>query len=439
MRPATSLSYAHLGAFESTKIHGSGEDILSTTRHLERWRHDLGLLHGAGIRDLRYSVPWHRIEISPGEWDWRWMDQPMRFFERNGMRPILDPLHHTSFPDWLTGGFANPNFPALYQRFVEAVARRYDWVAQYTVFNEPLPTTLFCSYTGMWYPHGCSEREFASMAVNVGKAICMAGAALKKMNPRVELVHIDTCEHHQAADRRSEAWAEFANLRRFLLHDLALGRLDRDHPLRPYLLTHGVTRDELAWFEDHPAVFDVLGLDYYLHSEMEWAWSGTLKRADIRLPCERPRGFASVAHDYVKRYRLPILLGETNLRGTVTDRLTWLKFMEEQCERVVQDGVDFRGFCWYPSIDSTDWCHCCTKCTFSVDPQGIWRLDRQRRKRHPSILSEYYALLASGQARSKDIPAYRFHNGLEEQLRGYRGLMSHWDRWQDPGELEFVA
>jgi hypothetical protein len=69
----------HYGAFESTKIHGCGTDILETTRHIERWRHDLGLLHAAGIHDLRYSAPWHRLEHVPGSFDFRWMDGPMRF------------------------------------------------------------------------------------------------------------------------------------------------------------------------------------------------------------------------------------------------------------------------------------------------------------------------------------------------------------------------
>ena len=83
------------------------------------------------------------------------------------------------------------------------------------------------------------------------------------------------------------------------------------------------------------------------------------------------------------RAKVPVMLSETNLRGSYLDRLTWLKFMEEQCETLARE-LDFRGFCWYPSIDSTDWCHLCTKATGTVDPQGIWRLDRNRWKRHAS-------------------------------------------------------
>ena len=431
--------YAHLGAFESTKIHGSGQDVLGTTRHIECWRHDLDLLASSGIRELRYSVPWHRIEHTPGRWDWRWMDGPMQYFAQSGMRPILDPLHHTSFPDWLTDGFANPQFPSLYERFLTQFARRYPWADRYTVFNEPLPTVLFCSYTGMWYPYGSSDREFVDMSVNVSKAICRASAALRQINPQVRFVHIDTCEHHQALDKRSEQWVRFANQRRFLLHDLALGRVDAEHELLPYLRTNGLSEDDRAWLADHPARFDVLGLDYYHHSEIDWYWDQRLRRANIRFPCEQPLGFASVAKQYVNRYRVPVILSETNIRGSVTDRLTWLKFMEEQCEQLVTEGVAFTGFCWYPSIDSTDWCHCCTKCTHSVDPQGIWWLDQQRWTRHASELSEWYAKLAQGEASAQDVPAYHFQPPLNHDLQGYLRLMRHWPLWQQPEGIPEVA
>src|SRR3954469_9115212 len=158
--------YAHYGAFESTKLIGTGTDILGTSRHIERYKEDLELLYAASLRDLRYSVPWHRIEREPGKFDFHWFDGAMSCMQSLGMRPILDPLHHVSFPDWLEQGFANPDFPWLYEHFIVAIARRYPWANLYTVFNEPLPTTLFCSYTGWWYPHQKSDNHFVAMAKN---------------------------------------------------------------------------------------------------------------------------------------------------------------------------------------------------------------------------------------------------------------------------------
>jgi beta-glucosidase/6-phospho-beta-glucosidase/beta-galactosidase len=431
--------FPHLGAFESTRIHGAGADILGTTRHIELWEQDLQMLRGAGISELRYSIPWHRIEVSPGEFDWRWMDGPMGFLERHGMNPIVDPLHHTSFPDWLDQGFDNVDFPELYVRFLREFAERYPWVERYTIFNEPLPTTLFCSYTGMWYPHGASDDHFVRMALNVGKAICLSAEMLQQARPGVKFVHVDTCESHYASDRRSEEWVRFANERRFVMHDLVLGRIGKDHPLYAYMKKHGASDDALDWMIDHRMRFDVLGLDYYFHSEIEWYWDRELGRANISYPCSVPRGFALVARDYVERFDLPVILTETNIRGTITDRLTWLKHMEEQVEALAESGADVRGFCWYPSIDSTDWCHCCTQCTNSVDPQGIWWLDQARWTRHASVLSENYSKLAKGEITSRDLPAYMLSPEVRRDLRGYMKFMNHWTEWIDRDDVGKVA
>ena len=423
----TCAPFPHLGAFESTRLIGSETDILGTTRHIERWESDLELLRSAGLTELRYSVPWHRIEREPGIFDFTWIDGPMKYMHAHGMDPILDPLHHVSFPCWMDQGFANPEFPVLYERFILRLARRYPWANRYTVFNEPLPTTIFCSLNGLWYPHYASEDSFVRMAVNNARAICRASQALRRVNPHVKFVHVETAETHRALDKRSEEWTDFANCRRFMMHDLILGAVTPAHELYPYLTAHGFTTEQMQWFIDNRASIDVLGLDYYVHSEMEWYWDNELQRANIRGPVSQPDGFARIGKVYADRFRLPVLLSETNLRGSYLDRLTWLKFMEEQCE-VLASQVDFRGFCWYPSIDSTDWCHLCTKATCTVDPQGIWGLDEQRWDRHASELSEYYIRLARGYIRSADIPAYGFSPNTAEGLAGFEGLMAHWPK-----------
>ena len=415
-------SYPHFGAFESTKIHGTSHDILSTTRHIEYWREDVEMLKAAGICELRYPVPWHRIENTFSDWDWRWLDGPLQLMHRLGMRPILDPLHHVSFPDWLHNGFAHSEFPQLYARFVGKIAERYPWVDRYTVANEPLPTTILCAQTGAWYPHKRTDTDFVLMATNVARAICQATAELRDANPQVELVHIDSCEHHEALDLKSVRWVEHANQRRFLFHDLILGRMDGTHPLLPYLRAHGFDTDQQRWFQDHQVEIDVLGLDYYAHSEIDWQWSTAEKRSVIRFPCKRPRGFAEVAGDYVRRYRLPILLSETNVGGTPTDRLTWLKFMEQEAEKVAAF-ADFRGFCWFPSIDATDWNSLCTRADKCLSPVGIWSLNEDCATRECSELSQWYVRLAKGEATSSDLPAYPFAPPLDDDLHGYLPLM----------------
>jgi len=88
--------------------------------------------------------------------------------------------------------------------------------------------------------------------------------------------------------------------------------------------------------------------------------------------------------------------------------------------------ADFRGFCWYPSIDSTDWCHLCMKATGTVDPQGIWCLDGDRWKRHSQRTLGLLHTAGQGTANAADLPAYVFKPGHGQRLVGYQNLMSHW-------------
>lgn len=418
-----------ISGFESTHIFGTQTDVLQTTRHTEFFEADLRKVKESGISLLRYSAPWHSIEKEPGVFDWRWMDRAVECLQQFGIAPIFDPLHHTSFPEWLTEGFANPQFPAAYLKFVAALAERYPWVKHYTVINEPFVTAWFCGGEGFWYPYRRGGENFVPMILNVCRAINLVSRMLVETIPDVKLIHVDAAEKHRPTDTESEAQAAFGNAARFLVQDLILGDVTEEHQLYAYLRENGATSDALAWFAENPARIDVLGLDYYSHCELEWCQSGRI------YPNRSPEGFVPVALDYVDRYHLPVMLTETNIRGCITDRLSWLKFMVEQCEtleaEIAPRGISFEGFCWYPFIDSTDWDTLVTEANGRVDPQGIFWLDERCEKRNASELSEIFAALARGQITSKDIPAYHFLPPLDRTLKDFLPLMAHWD-WKEP-------
>jgi hypothetical protein len=129
------------------------------------------------------------------------------------------------------------------------------------------------------------------------------------------------------------------------------------------------------------------------------------------------------------------MLSETNIRGYVSDRISWLKYMVEQCETLEEilkaRKLPFEGFCWYPFIDSTDWCSLLTKANCNIDPQGIFWLDCDSKKRNTSELSEIFEALTRGEITSKDIPAYHFQAPLDRVLKNFLPRMSHW-QWKDP-------
>ena len=424
MTEVTSGSIPFLGAFESTYQPVHDRDVLETTEHDLRWRDDLRLMATCQVRRLRYPLRWHRIEPEPGRFEWDHTDEVLGFMQDQGLAPVVDLLHHTSYPRWL-GDLSSPRFEPAFLRFVEAVAERYPWLPGYTVCNEPFTTFLMCGQEGVWPPHWKGLDGFLRLALNVFPGVTAASRALRELLPAAEHLHVEACERHTWSTAEGEAFARMTNDRRFLLTDLLVGRaIEPDRPFVQDLLRVG--GEDLLTVE--PGHVDVLGLDYYAHNQ--WEWSGT--GMGTTMPRD-PVPLAGLIIEYCDRYGLPCALGETNIRGYASDRATWLKWTLEQCEQARDSGVDVRGYCWFPFIDSADWGSLLAECVGAIDPVGAFWLD-QNMDRRPSSMSLSYALAASGTP-STSLPAYRLRLPVARWLEGWLQHMSAWE-WRPPLENE---
>ncbi|MDB5663806.1 family 1 glycosylhydrolase [Cypionkella sp.] len=420
------LSY--LTGFEGTQMFGHGIDVLDTSEHAVRYKEDLRRLAADGLREFRCCIPWHKIERVRGIFDWAWTDRYLAQVRRLDLIPIVDPLHHTSFPQWLGDGFANPDFPDVYEAFVRAFAQRYPWITDYTVINEPVATAILSGFTGDWYPHWRDREGVARIILGKVRAIHRVTATLKKIVRGLRIVHVDTCERHHALDPASQDHTDFSNDLRFAVLDLLLGRMDSTHPLYALFVENGMTGQDVARFRESPARIDVLGLDFYAHSELGWTVDG--QSDDFR-----PWGFKRVALEYVERYDLNVMLSETNVRGRIEDRISWLKYMVGESEDLAVElekrNRRFEGFCWYPYIDSTDWCSLCREPNRRIDPQGIYYLS-QSFDRKPSQLSEIYAKLVAGEIGSAEIPAFRMEDTVLTDRRVGKFLVHMTDfEWKE--------
>src|SRR3954447_17794817 len=163
-----------IGGFESTYMPAHDTDVTETNGHDTRWRDDLALLRRAGVTRLRYPIRWHRIERSPGHYDWSHTDAVMEHMAEHGMHPIVDLVHHTSYPLWLDRGLADRRFRSAYLRYLERFAMRYPWVEEYTLFNEPFATLFLCGGEGVWPPYERGIDGFARLLGNVLPVIAEA-------------------------------------------------------------------------------------------------------------------------------------------------------------------------------------------------------------------------------------------------------------------------
>jgi len=419
MTPTTSIPF--VGAFESTYQPAHDRDVLETTEHTLRWRSDLALMRACNVDRLRYPVRWHRIERAPGEFDWTETDRVLGHMHDTGMEPIVDLLHHTSYPQWL-GDLSSTTFGNAFLRFAEAVAIRYPWLPGYTVCNEPFTTFLMCGQEGLWPPHWTGLEGFARLAANVFPAVTAASRALHDLLPAAQHLHVEAAEHHTASTTPGAAYARLANDRRFLLTDLLVGR--EIEPARPFATALATVPrgDELLMVE--PGHVDIVGLDYYAHNQ--WHWSGAAVGTNVS---PDPKPLSDLIVEYADRYRRPVMLSETNISGFVSDRASWLKYTLEHCEMARDRGVDVQGYCWFPFVDSADWASQLAECEGEIDPVGVFWLD-EHLDRRPSTMSAAY-MSAAGGSPSRALPAYRFRSPVSDWLQGWHSQMKHWE-WQEP-------
>ncbi len=417
--PARGHRVPFIGAFESTFHPRHDRDVGDFNGHWEQWNGDLDALLRAGVRRVRYPMRWHRIEAWGGAYDFSATDRELGYLREHGVEPIIDLVHHTSYPAWLDDGFRDRRFPGAYRAYAEAVAARYPWITSYTLFNEPFATLFLAGHQALWPPYDRGMAGFVRLAKNVLPAICAVARQWAGALPDARHIWVDTCEHHAGTPGEPSQYAALANDRRHVLLDLVLGHdLDEKRPFLRQLIDAG-GGDLLSL---PPIKVDVLGLDYYCHSE--WWYDETGGHS----PSARPLGFSALAQQYSQRYGLPMMLTETNLRGLPSDRASWLRHMLEQYEVAVDRGVPLEGFCWFPHVDSCDWDSLLARPAARPDPVGVLSLGADRGRIRTSFSAAWEAA-ASGTP-SAGLPAYRFQAPCDAQLSGLLSHMAHW-LWQE--------
>jgi beta-glucosidase/6-phospho-beta-glucosidase/beta-galactosidase/ribosome modulation factor len=413
-----------IGGFESTYQPGHDVDVAESTGHVDRREADLQLLRSCGVRRTRYPIRWHRVERHPGVFDWSETDRVFELFEATQLSPIVDLVHHTSYPAWLRHGFADPAFPSAYLRYVEAVFDRYPAIAEYTLFNEPLATLFLCGHEAIWPPYGRGMEDLIVLLRNVLPVVAEASRRCRVHRPTASHMWCDTCERHTGSRTSGRRYAAYANDRRFFVLDALLGHTSHvktaERPFIVDLLAH----DGGDLLEIEPGHVDLVGLDYYAHCQWHFGPSGG------SAPTTCPPPLSDLMAEYAARYQRPVWLAETNLRGYPTDRATWLKYVLEQCELAVEHGVDVRGLCWFPFIDSCDWDSLLQRANCNIDPVGVFGVDASG-QRLESAMSASYTMAARG-ASSHELPAYEWCEPVASWLTGWAPQMATWERSQPP-------
>lgn len=364
---------------------GIRRDQLELTGHRERFAEDFAILADMGITHLRYGVPFHLVARNDRELDWTWTDAALMALREQHLEPIIDLLHF-GVPDGLTG-FGDPALPARFVSYAAAFADRYPWVRWYTPVNEPFITALFSARNGWWNEMATTNRSFVRALDNTVTCAIEGMRVIRQRRSDAIFLQSDACMGYRALDPanpRSQQWATFLQERSWLGFDLTYGRRVSSR-MRTWLRGSGMSPERLRWLESNGNDDNcIVGLDYYEGNERLVAEDGAATTAD-RL------GFGVLAREVHARYGLPVMLAETN---NASDRaVEWLTEVWNDSIELAEEGLAFRGFCWYSLTDQVDWDTCMREANDRINSFGLVDLSRRRRP-----VGDVYAELAKSGA-----------------------------------------
>jgi beta-glucosidase/6-phospho-beta-glucosidase/beta-galactosidase len=382
---ATGIENSH-----PTVAGGARVDEMEKCGHYRRWKQDLALVKSLDIHHLRWGPATYNTFLRPGVYEWSWVDDVLAEMQRLGIEPILDLLHF-GLPDWL-GNFQNREFPDYFAEYADAFAQRHPHVKHWTPVNEILVTALFSALYGWWNERLASDDAFVRALLNISRANLLAMRAILRHVPDAIFVQSETSEYIHPSQPNLISKAEFYNERRFLPLDLTYGHCVCSSVYR-YLMAHGMEEDEYAFFMNQDVRYRcIMGTDYYVTNEHLLRPDGTL------CPAGETFGYYVIAHQYYRRYGLPLMHTETNI-AQEQGAAQWLWKQWSCMLQLRRDGVPIVGFTWYGLTDFKDWDSMLCRNRGHVNAVGLFDLRRRMREvggHYQRLIEQWRTFLPAG-------------------------------------------
>ena len=322
-----------MGGFEcSTHRRRCGRrlDLIESTRHEEFAEEDYERLVKIGMRTARDGVRWHLIEREPFTYDFSSLEKQVSAMRYAGIQIIWD-LFHYGYPDDLD--IFNPAFVERFARFSAATAEFLRAETDGTLFICPVNEISFFSWiagdAAHFYPF--ERRRAGALKKQLVRATIASIDAIRAAVSDVRFVQTDPAIHVTTGktDAVSKRRAENYRRAQFEAFDMLCGRR---HP-------------ELG---GKPEYLDILGLNYYFHNQ--WFYPN---RRKIMRGHRLYRPFHKILGEYYERYNRPILIAETGIEDD--ERADWFKFICDETETAIKNGVPVEGICLYPILNHPGW------------------------------------------------------------------------------------
>ncbi len=318
-----------LGGFEcSTHCLRNGRrlDLVAGSFHDRFAASDYRLLREHGIRTVREGFRWHLIEPSPGRYDFSSAEPILRAAREVETEVIWD-LWHYGWPDGLD--IFSAEFVDRFAAFARRVGEFLSEDAE-TPFVCPVNEISFFAFAGgeAGFFNPFAHRRGDEMKRQLTRASVAAIGALREVNPRIRLCHIDPVINVQPERPELTAEARMYHLSQYEACDMILGR----------------SAPELGGQEDF---IDLIGLNYYIHNQ--WTHGG----GPIVPSDPRYRHIRELLAENFARYGKPLFIAETGIEDET--RPAWLRYICNEVFAAIAEGVPVEGICLYPVLNHPGW------------------------------------------------------------------------------------
>ena len=334
----------------------------------ENAERDFDIARDLGLKALRLSLEWSRIEPEEAHFDPRALEryrQMLLGLRQRGIEPIVC-LHHFTHPRWFeqSGAFLRQDAPQLFERFTRQVATAVgDLCRLWVTFNEP-NVYAACGYVLGEFPPGHKGQLLNALRVNriQARAHVLAYRAIHELVPGAQVGWTQHYVVFEAMPGMANRWV--AGLLDRLFNHTFFDLIETGRLGFPFGLFS--RRDDAA-----KGCCDFVGLNVYSRFHVAFnIRNASTFFAHLFVPEHVPQGDPGVDRPYGEAYpqamseavkraaRLgkPIYIMENGVPDAEDQIRPWLIVnVLRELHRLIAENYDIRGYLHWTLTDNFEW------------------------------------------------------------------------------------
>jgi beta-glucosidase len=346
-----------------------------------RYAEDIAVVAEIGLNTYRFSVEWARIEPQRGEFSKEALDHYRDVLlecKKQGLKTMVT-LHHFVSPLWLfkLGGWEYDQTPELFATYTRKVLNELgDHIDFICTMNEPnLPHLL--EYLGVPVASSVEFRRKMPMYANLAEKLGVDAGLLATFN---------MCASEKSTDIKYRAhkasMAAIKELRPNIPAGWTLANTDLQSSDGADEFVAGVRKKINAAFLEMSRGDDFVGIQNYGRTLItkDGKPAPAPEGAELNSMGDEiyPAGLESVVREAADIAQIPVIVTENGLSTTDdTQRAKFLPAALSHMAKVLQDGIDLRGYVVWSLLDNYEW-------IFGYGPKfGIVEVDFETMERKP--------------------------------------------------------